>query len=148
MAGNTSTVPGSDYPAILLFGNCFGFTVENNTVPYGKIDIRSIDGVYKATGQVTGAYGRATNGYNTIEDNVVTNGNTNKGINLFRYAYTADATTGYSATTAQYKGTNVTGNTTPRVLSSYQETYLSGNSGTESVSASIKATAAFVYDGD
>jgi len=137
---------GDTYPAVLLYGLCFGNVIEKNTVPLGKIDVRSVDGVTKHTGQVTDTYGRATCGYNTIRENTILDGGSNEGINLFRFAYTADGTTGYSVSTGEYKGSNVTDNATARVLAAYQEAYFSGNSGTESFTSTTEADSEFTYD--
>ena len=142
VAYNTGTsAAGSDpYAAVILYGLCFGNTIEHNTLVRGKIKVQSLDYTAVAAGSVTATHGRAPCGYNTVRDNDVQDA-TGK-IYLQYYAI------GGSYTPFVSQGNNVVDNTTPQVAGEHQLAYVTGNSGTTSFTDVSKATAAFVYDGD
>ena len=140
VAYNTGTsAAGSDpFSAVILYGLCFGNTIEHNTLIRGKIKVQSLDYTAVAAGSATGTHGRAPCGYNTVCDNVEQDP-TGK-IDLQYYAL------GGSATPFISQGNNVIDNTTPLVSGNYQNAYLAGNSGSSSLSNVTTASAPFVYD--
>ena len=141
VAYNTGTsAAGSDpFAAVILYGLCFGNTIEHNTLVRGKINVVSLDYTAVASGSVTATHGRAPCGYNTVQYNDVRD-STGK-VDLQYYAL------GGSATPFISQGNNVIDNSTPLVSGSYQLAYIAGNSGRESLSNVSKASAPFVYDG-
>jgi hypothetical protein len=141
VAGNTGTsLQAGGYSAILLYGLCFGNTVENNTVVQGKIKVQSLDNTAVATGSATGAPGRAPCGFNTVTNNTVQDSAGR--IYLEYYALGTSYATAFTST-----GNNVTGNTTPVVEGLHQNAYISGNSGTTKYTGVTLATSPFSYDG-
>jgi hypothetical protein len=141
VAYNTGTdaVSNSDpFSAIILYGLGFGNVIEHNTVVTGKITVDCIDYTAVATGSATGTHGRCAMGYNTVQYNDVQD--VHGSIRLIYYAL------GGSSAPLVSEGNNVVGNTTPTVSADRQYAYISGNSGTESLSSVTKAVAPFVYD--
>jgi hypothetical protein len=141
------------YVTYLLFGLCYGCVVEYNESSYGKVDIRAIDSLAKATGQVCGNYGRAPNGYNTIRYNTMSDSPGSWGVASFYYNYTTNASaSGYSA--FQSKGHNIYGNTAEYVYAAQSDFYKSANvkpgggdsTYTDGGGNTVEASA-FTYDG-
>ena len=128
------------YTALLLYGNCFGNTLEHNTVTGdNKIRVSSVNHLTPAAGSATLAgttSARAPSGFNTIRDN-----SAGQRIHLDYQGWNGREPI-YSSW-----GDNVMGNLTPVVDAWYQHAYFSGNSGKESFSYVTRASAPFAYDG-
>ena len=140
ISGNTGTAATSGgYAQILLYGLCFGNTVENNTVVQGKIKVESLDNTPVATGNATRVPGRAPCGFNTVRNNTVKD--TAGRIYLEYYAL------GTTYTPFVSMGNNVTGNTTPIVEGLHQNAYVTANSGTTKYTNVTLASALFAFDG-
>jgi hypothetical protein len=128
VSGNTvSAAPGNN--AILLYGMAFGNRIENNHVLVGNIKVESLDNLVIASGAATGTYGRAPCGYNTVKGNVVAG-------NVSLEYYAIPTISGHSNTYSPYVsvGNNVVGNTCTRIDANQQVAFISGNSGSTSLS--------------
>lgn len=70
-----NTVDGPDsLNSILLYGLCSKNLIENNTIVHGHVRILSIDGLIVTADSVTGTPGRAPSNYNSIRNNIVSEG--------------------------------------------------------------------------
>jgi len=138
IAGNDMTALGtSTYAQIILYGLCFGNVVENNTINQGKIKVQSLNHCAIASASVTGTYGRAPCGYNTVENNGVQDR-----VYLEYYRLTGGTEAAFIS-----EGNNVISNTADYIQSSYQYAYFYDNTGTESFTDTTEAETEFVYDG-
>ena len=146
VAYNTGTsAAGSDpYAAVILYGLCFGNTIEHNTLVRGKIKVQSLDYTVQAKGSRTlvgSVFGRAPCGYNTLRDNKVDAGSGNN-INL---QYWALHGSGSPFTT---EGNNVIGNIAPLFSADHNCFFRSSNTGTyKDGGGNTEAGSAFTYDG-
>ena len=140
VSGNTGSASGS-YPAILLYGLCFGNTVRDNTLVTGKISVRSLDNTPVATGNATRVAGRAPCGFNTIQNNTMQDTATGK-VTLEYVAFSGSTYAPYVT-----QGNNVLGNTVALISGANQNAYLTGNSGTTNFSNVTLAGALFAFDG-
>lgn len=137
VAYNTGT---SASTALLLYGNCFGNTLEHNTVAGdNKIRVSSVNHLTPAAGSATLAgttSARAPSGFNTLRAN-----SADQRVQLVYYSWSGTEPTYVSV------GNNVIGNTTPVVNANFQRAHISSNSGTESLSNVVKSVSAYLYDG-
>jgi hypothetical protein len=126
---NTVTAAASDQNSILLYGMAFGNRIDNNRILSGGIKVESLDNLIPASGSVTGTYGRAPCGYNTIKNNVVSGA-----VSLEYYAIPdmnghANAYPAYTS-----HGNNVVGNQCAGVNANRQVAYIAHNTGTPTYS--------------
>jgi hypothetical protein len=137
VAYNTGT---SASTALLLYGNCFGNTLEYNTVTGdNQIRVSSVNHLTPAGGSVTlkgTTSARAPSGFNTVRGN-----SADQRVQLVYYSSSGTEQAYVSV------GNNVIANTTPVVNANLQRAYVWGNTGTESLSNVVKAASAYVYDG-
>jgi len=130
--------------SILLYGTAFQNCIENNvlTGPKCHIEIRSLDNLERPKNSVTGAYGRAPCGYNTIRNNTVA-----KNICLFRWA--VPVIHGHTNTYSPYIsfGNNVIDNQCRQVVARHQNCYVAGNSGPNDLKKTTLASSPFKESG-
>jgi hypothetical protein len=129
VSGNTVAAAASDQNSILLYGMAFGNRIENNRILSGGIKVESLDNLIPASGSVTGTYGRAPCGYNTIKNNVVSGD-----VSLEYYAIPdmnghANAYPAYASC-----GNNVIGNQCAQVNANHQVAFIANNTGTRDYS--------------
>jgi F5/8 type C domain/Pectate lyase superfamily protein len=132
------------FPAILLYGLCFGNLIEHNTIHSGKIQVESLDYTVQAKGSKTlvgSVFGRAPCGYNTLRNNKVDAG-TGNNINLQYWALHG------SGTPFTTEGNNVIGNTAPLFSADHNCFFGSSNTGTyKDGGGNTEAASPFTYDG-
>ena len=132
------------FPAILLYGLCFGNLIERNTVHSGKIQVESLDYTVQAKGSKTlvgSVFGRAPCGYNTLRNNKVDAG-TGNNINLQYWALHG------SGTPFTTEGNNVIGNTAPLLSADHNCFFRSSNIGTyKDDGGNTEAGSPFTFDG-
>ena len=124
VSGNT-VAAASGGNGVLLYGLAFGNRIENNRILNGSIQVESLDNLVPASGSVTGTYGRAPCGYNTIKNNVVSGA-----VSLEYYAIPDmnGHANSYPAYTSY--GNNVIGNQCASVDANQQVAYIANNTGT------------------
>jgi len=126
---NTVTAHSAAWPAINLYGMCYGNLVEDNTVLLGCIKVESVANTDIPNCSAIHDYSRAPCGYNTIRNNAVAHK-----VQLQYYAWptSPDGLHANDFAATQTKGNNAIGNTCSAVEVNEQWCYVSGNSGATS----------------